>query len=78
MKYSVCHSVKEETSTNECSETYCPVHFSHEAAPVHKEQENERHHDEELAYVIRHSHTPAEPSGYAVFLLVQAEEYCQK
>ena len=78
VKNAVCHSVKEKTTGHERCKSHSPVRISHVAAPVHEDERAEHHDDEQLACAEGHSHTPAESFHDAVFLLVEAEEYCQK
>ena len=78
VKHTVSHSVKEKTTGHERCKCNSPVRISHVAAPVHEDKRAEHHDDEQLACAEGHSHTPAKSFHDAVFLLVEAEEYCQK
>ena len=77
VKHAVCHSVKEKTTGHERCKCNCPVGISHVAAPVHEDKRAEHHDDEQLACAEGHGHAPTETLHKAVFLLVEAEEYCQ-
>ena len=78
VEYTVCHVVWDKAASHKCSKKYSQVRAGHVAAPVDEEKRGEHNNDEELACAERHGHAPAELSGEAVFLLVQAEENCQE
>ena len=78
VKHGICHSVREKAAGYDGRKQDCQIGICHKAAPVHEEKQADRQEGEQPPCIEVHRHAPAELFGDAVFLLVQAEENCQK
>ena len=77
VKCGICHSVREKAAGDNSGKKDCMVGICHVAAPVHEYEQADRQKSEQPSSIEVHCHAPTEPLGEAVFLLIQAEEYCQ-
>jgi len=77
VKRGFCHSVREKAAGDNSGKKDRIVGICHIAAPVHEDEQADCQECEQSSSIEVHRHAPAETSVDAVFLLIQAEEYCQ-
>ena len=77
VKRGICHSVREKAAGDNSGKKDRIVGICHIAAPVHEDEQADCQECEQPSCIEVHRHAPAETSIDAVFLLIQAEEYCQ-
>lgn len=78
LENTVCHFVEHKRYGHQCGTGNCVVVVSLEAAPVQEDKSCEQYNAVELTCVVAHDASVIEPLHESVFLLVEAEEDCQK